>query len=75
MFKYSLAILKLNDSRWLTNDIAAVICNEGFAVNIDELCDKRLRELGMCSQATECDVLRPLVLNLGGMDSQHWQDI
>lgn len=51
---------------WLTNDIAAVISNEGFAVNIDELCDKRLRELGMGSQATECDVIRPLVLNWWG---------
>lgn len=44
-------------------------------MNIDELCDKRLGELGMCSQAAECDVLRPLVLNLGGTDSQYWQDI
>lgn len=52
-----------DDSRRLTNDIAAVISNEGLAVNIDELCDKRLGELGMCSQAAECDVLCPLVLN------------
>lgn len=34
-------------------------------MNIDELCDERLGELGMCSQAAKCDVLRPLVLNCG----------
>lgn len=34
-------IMELNDdSRPLTDDIAAVISNEGLAVNIDELRDK-----------------------------------
>lgn len=49
--------------RWLTNDIAAIISNEGFAVNINQLSDQRPGELGMSSQATQCDVLRPLVLH------------
>ena len=60
----------------LTNDIAAVISNEGLAVNIDELCDERLGELGMSSQAAEGDVLRPQVLNWGGKPESHCsQDI
>lgn len=53
------------DSGWLTNDITTVISNKGLAVYIDELCDKGAGELGMCSQATNCDVLSPPVL--------HWQ--
>lgn len=56
--------IELNhDTVCLTNDIAAVICNEGLAVNIDELRDKRLGELGVCSQPAKCDVFGPLVLN------------
>lgn len=51
---------------WRTDDIAAVISNEGLAVNVDELCDKRLGEQGMFPQAAECDVLRPQVLNWWG---------
>lgn len=47
----------------LTDDIATVVRDESLAVNIDELCDQRLGELGVCPQAAEGDVLRPLVLN------------
>lgn len=50
-------------SECLTYYVAAIISNEGLAVNIDKLSDKWLGELGMCPQATERDVLCPLVLN------------
>lgn len=53
----------LNAQRWLTNDIAAVISNEGLAVNIDEFCDRWLGELGMRPQSAQCDVLCPLILH------------
>ncbi len=65
-------IMELNDdSMRLTNDIAAVISNEGLAVHIDELSDKRLGELRMCPQAAECDVLCPLVLHWEGGKPDH----
>lgn len=60
----------------LTNDVAAVISDHGLAVNIDELCDQRLGELGMCSQAAECDVLCPHVLNWGAKsESPRWLEV
>lgn len=47
----------------LTDDVTAVISNECLAVNIDELGDELLGELGMRSEAAEGDVLRPLILH------------
>lgn len=47
----------------LTDDVAAVVGDQGLAVNIDELCDQWLVELGMSPRAAERDVLAPLVLH------------
>lgn len=47
----------------LTNDVAAVVSDQGLAVDVDELRDLRLAELGMCPQAAKRDVLAPLVLH------------
>lgn len=54
----------------LTNNITTIISNKGLAVYINELCDKRAGELAMCSQATNCDVLGPFVLNWQGRNVQ-----
>lgn len=52
-------------SLWLTDDVAAVVSDQGLAVNVDEFSDERRRELRVSSQATEGDVLRPHVFNWG----------
>lgn len=51
--------------RRLTDDVAAVVSDQGLAVNVDELCDQRLGEPGVRPQAAERDVLAPLVLHWG----------
>lgn len=47
----------------LTNDVAAVVGDQRLAVDVDELRDGCVAELGVRAHATQRDVLRPFVLH------------
>lgn len=49
----------------LTNDDCVVVSDEHLAVDVDELCDEAPLQLSMSPQASEGDVVHPLVV--------HWE--
>lgn len=47
----------------LTDDVAAVVCDQRLAVDVDELGDGGMAEIGVRAHATHRDVLRPFILH------------
>lgn len=50
-------------AKHLTYDVATVVSDEGFAMDVDELCYRGLAELRVCAQTTQRNILCPLVLH------------